>query len=378
MEARGEKQVPGNPLNITHGHARQMRQQPIRLGDTTDGDRLLPHPEHVVHRVFQSHQQLPRVVVFGAPQFRAADGPVTNSRELLDDRLDGRSHLARIAASIDDKRPCVIEPFDLRADFINQASFFSHFAKEPRGHVGPEEDVEQLQREPVRMRAGHRVGPGAEVHLLGLFFPHAQLRPTARTRGSHERTHRRPWHRPEGRADLVLNASRIERASARHEQIARMIHPSPIANHILPRDAPDGLLRPGEDGAERVIRPEQLTQQVMDILARRVFIHPDFFKNDLSLFIHVLTAQGRKSDHLRQRLDGSPTKSMRDFRHIAGEFFSGESIQRAPDTFDRLLELLTGPPPRAFKHQMLEKMGNPGVSRRFIPAPCPSPHAYCD
>ena len=149
-----------------------------------------------------------------------------------------------------------------------------------------------------------------------------------------------------------------------------------IAAHESPQGVPphavQGLRRPREGPAQRVVRPERLVDQFLHVLMRIIQAGGDLLLDHLAFPGDVGRGHARIQQHVHQHLEQVRQPLVRRFREEAGALLAGEGVEIAADAFDGPGNLLGRPAPGAFEEHVLDEMSH-AIDRGRLVA---SPHAH--
>ena len=126
------------------------------------------------------------------------------------------------------------------------------------------------------------------------------------------------------------------------------------------------FLRTGKRPAQRLVRPERLIEQLLDLVLRLVEVHGQLFLDDAPLLLDFNRIELRVEKHVAQYIEQFIETVTARFRVKAGAFFAGERIQIAADAFNGLGDFPGGAPFRAFEQQVFDEMRHAVQFGRFI------------
>ena len=112
------------------------------------------------------------------------------------------------------------------------------------------------------------------------------------------------------------------------------------------------------------------------MFVRRVFVHFDFFDDNLTFFSNFLIVKFAVKEHIKQHIYRQREMLCQCFDIIACVFFAGKCVELTAHFVDGLGNFLCGTTLCTFKHHVFNKMGNAPLCFCFIAGAYahPNPH----
>ena len=157
----------------------------------------------------------------------------------------------------------------------------------------------------IAIHVGGRVHPDADVRLLRfLRFQQDGWLQAIADRGQERWRHGAVAAHLEIRLDEADRLVVGHRARNGHDQVAQQVVLFEVAKQVVARQGPNGCLGPPHVAAKRVIRPADLLEQAVDVLLRRVLIHPQLLEDHEPLLLHLSGIEQRLEEHVSEDIDG--------------------------------------------------------------------------
>ena len=110
---------------------------------------------------------------------------------------------------------------------------------------------------------------------------------------------------------------------------------------------------------------EALAAQLKDLEVRTVFVHSDFFQNDVFLHVEVTLTQGG-AHHVGEQIEQLGRSLAQHRAVIDGALFIGIGVVVGTKLIKFTVDVLGAAPVRTLKHHVFQKVRHPGDFRRFV------------
>jgi hypothetical protein len=116
----------------------------------------------------------------------------------------------------------------------------------------------------------------------------------------------------------------------------------------------DGLARPEDVPAERLVGVQQTVVDVADVALRRVEVHVHLLEDHALLLRDLLLVEPRVEEHVGEDVEGGVARLRAAADVVAGELLAGEGVELAADRVDLRGDRPCGRPPlRALEEHVL-------------------------
>jgi hypothetical protein len=109
---------------------------------------------------------------------------------------------------------------------------------------------------------------------------------------------------------------------------------------------------------ERMVFPESLAEQFVDLIVRRVIHHMNFLEDDTPFLLYFVRIQNGVKDDVGEEIDRQRESSGQHFGIIAAELATGECIEHPADRIDLLGDFLRISASGPLEEHVLNKVGN--------------------
>jgi len=112
----------------------------------------------------------------------------------------------------------------------------------------------------------------------------------------------------------------------------------------------------GDRPSQRLIRPENLVQDLLDLMMRLIQIHADFLFDDVSFLFDLSGRKLRPEEHVSENIEEVVEAVVRGASMKTGCLFAGERVEITADAFNGLRNLSGGALAGSLKDHVFDEM----------------------
>ena len=153
-----------------------------------------------------------------------------------------------------------------------------------------------------------------------------------------------------------------------HEPVGHVVL-ADVALEVVLRERTDGLGRPDDRTAERVVGVEGGLVVVEDVVLGGVLVHLDLLDHDVLLLLDLARRQRRLGDEVDDGLKSAPEVLVQAAGVEARVLLRRERVEVAADGLHPLVDEVPTAPPRALEHHVLDKVRDAALGGPLVAAP---------
>src|SRR5713226_9529914 len=265
----------------------------------------------------------------------------------------------------------------LAEDRVGEALLFANVLEEPRGHAAAKKIVENGDGVTVLVAKWNRRDADAEMHLfeVALGFEmdgRIRVRSAIAFSGT-DRVHVTELSLNQFQHLLVSDIA----GSGHHQMIRREPVPKARKKRIT-IESSDSFRSAENRTAERMLRPETASKNLMKKIFGIVQVHLDLFEDDLAFLLHVFGVEFRTEDEVGDDVKGDRQMLVKNLGVETDLLFGREGIEHAADGIHFAGNVLGGAALGPFKHHVLDEVGQTVFFGDFTAGAVANPHADGD
>src|SRR5438309_1885271 len=244
---------------------------------------------------------------------------------------------------------------------ISKAKTLANVQEEAGAHALAEHGVEKVQRVAVRMDVAESAHAEADVRLLRI----APANQHARTGQLGRRQRRRYAIQPRPQRQTMHHFGQrpffVERSRRSDDQVGQPVVGVCVLEDVFTIQAGNRFLRPCDVAAQRMVGPDQLFEEVLDVILRLVLVHPELFQDHHPLALDIGRIKSGVGHDVEEDVQTEFHVLGRDARPVGGELFVGGCVDESANALDRVGDLLRRRPPvRSLEIQVLDEVRHAG------------------
>ena len=169
-----------------------------------------------------------------------------------------------------------------------------------------------------------------------------------------------------------------EASGHRDQDAGRGIAARVVSGDRVARESRDGFDGAEDPIAERMPPPDQLREEVVNAIVRRVLVVVNLLGDDVLLPLDLDGIEAGPQREVGQDVHGQVQVLFQDPGVQAGHLAPGESVEMPADRLDRERDLEGVAMPGTLEDHVLEEVGHPRLPRRFVTGPDTDPGADRD
>src|SRR3990172_2762102 len=170
----------------------------------------------------------------------------------------------------------------------------------------------------------------------------------------------------------------IQGACRSYNDISGYVSLPHVTFHVLPEKGVYGFNSTEDGPSYRVFRPDDLIEEVMDVIIRGILHHADLLEHHLAFLLQFFRVKYGIQEYVGQKVHSHGKVFLKDLGVKAGIFPVCERIQYPPHRVHLLGDVHGRAPFSPFKKHMLYEVGDPVYLLILMACPCVDPYSYGD
>ena len=149
----------------------------------------------------------------------------------------------------------------------------------------------------------------------------------------------------------------VERARRADNEVGQPVVRVGVLEDVVAGQSRDRLFGPGDVAAQRMVRPDQLLEEVLDVVLRLVLVHAKLFENHHPFAFDVCRIEPGVGDDIGEDVEAQRHVLGRNPRPVGGQLFVRRRIDETAYALDRVRDLLwRRTPPGALEEEVLDEV----------------------
>src|SRR6266571_4071961 len=320
---------------------------------------------HPAARALEPQHEVALQLALGPLQFGAPDRLALQPTQLLEDEPDRAGRRVRPDPGIDRHQPAVRKARDEGINGVGQPAFLPHLLEQAGTDAPAQDGVQRVDRVPILVAVGDAFGAHADVSLLQRLRTHVHAFRDRRRDPVRGPGLGIPWA-SERRRTLLQHRPKGEIPRHRDNHLRGSVMPGPERQQRGPAERFDGSDFPEHGPSQRVGAEGILGVQVMEVILRVVFDHPDLFQHHLLLLGHFSGVKPGMVEDVREQVEALRQVLVQNLGVEGGALPGRKGIELPAERVDLPRDGLGGAPPSALEDHVLDEVREALLARLLI------------